>query len=203
MVDYKRRGGGGDFLPGGGVWLADWGFGLSLRSRWSISVPPVRGGTHFLCRRKESKQRKRAHTASREAAPPAWRRQWSIWNPGRRALHVRDKAIIPPARRCARRMGPPKPMVWERPGGARSAAGRMTAVPRTWSARGPGFQMGRYRRCARAPLMSWRCEPAFFAYFLCGGVWNWDIGNRCIGTWVTLRKRFFRSWPCHGTREIP
>jgi hypothetical protein len=28
------------------------------------SVAPVRGGTYFLCRRKESKQRKRAHTAS-------------------------------------------------------------------------------------------------------------------------------------------
>jgi hypothetical protein len=27
-------------------------------------VAPVRGGTHFLCRRKESKQRKRAHTAN-------------------------------------------------------------------------------------------------------------------------------------------
>jgi hypothetical protein len=27
---------------------------------WSISFAPVRGGTYFLCRRKESKQRKRA-----------------------------------------------------------------------------------------------------------------------------------------------
>ena len=36
--------------------------GLSLISLWSICVAPVRGGTHFLCRRKESKQRKRAHT---------------------------------------------------------------------------------------------------------------------------------------------
>src|SRR5947208_2669599 len=39
-------------------------FGLSLFSRWSIGVAPVRGGTYFLCRRKESKQRKRAYTAS-------------------------------------------------------------------------------------------------------------------------------------------
>jgi hypothetical protein len=39
-------------------------FGLSWISWWSIRVAPVRGGTHFLCRRKESKQRKRAHTAS-------------------------------------------------------------------------------------------------------------------------------------------
>ena len=31
---------------------------------WFASVAPVRGGTYFLCRRKESKQRKRAHTAS-------------------------------------------------------------------------------------------------------------------------------------------
>ncbi|WP_210237169.1 hypothetical protein, partial [Mesorhizobium sp. M3A.F.Ca.ET.174.01.1.1] len=38
--------------------------GLSLNSRRSIGVAPVRGGTYFLCRRKESKQRKRAHTAS-------------------------------------------------------------------------------------------------------------------------------------------
>jgi hypothetical protein len=26
-----------------------WGVGLSLKSRWSISVAPVRGGTYFLC----------------------------------------------------------------------------------------------------------------------------------------------------------
>ena len=31
---------------------------------WFAGVAPVRGGTYFLCRRKESKQRKRAHTAS-------------------------------------------------------------------------------------------------------------------------------------------
>jgi hypothetical protein len=29
------------------------GVGLSLNSYWSISVAPVRGGTYFLCRRKE------------------------------------------------------------------------------------------------------------------------------------------------------
>ena len=34
-------------------------------------VAPVRGGTYFLCRRKESKQRKRAHTASPCAYPRA------------------------------------------------------------------------------------------------------------------------------------
>jgi hypothetical protein len=42
-------------------------FVLSLASAvcfWSASVAPVRGGTYFLCRRKESRQRKRAHTAS-------------------------------------------------------------------------------------------------------------------------------------------
>jgi hypothetical protein len=49
------------------VWMGVGGFfvnpfGLSLISLWSIRVAPVRGGTHFLCRRKESKQRKRAHT---------------------------------------------------------------------------------------------------------------------------------------------
>ena len=38
---------------------------------WFISVAPVRGGTHFLCRRKESKQRKRAHAASSCCFPRA------------------------------------------------------------------------------------------------------------------------------------
>jgi len=46
------------------------GFGLSLMSLWSIGVAPVRGGTYFLCRRKESKQRKRLHTANVQADPP-------------------------------------------------------------------------------------------------------------------------------------
>ena len=41
-----------------------YGVGLSLHCYRSISLAPVRGSTHFLCRRKESKQRKRAHTAS-------------------------------------------------------------------------------------------------------------------------------------------
>ena len=41
-----------------------YGVGLSLFCFWSISFAPVRGSTHFLCRRKESKQRKRAHPAS-------------------------------------------------------------------------------------------------------------------------------------------
>jgi hypothetical protein len=40
------------------------GVGLSLHSYRFIGVAPVRGGTSFLCRRKESKQRKRAQTAS-------------------------------------------------------------------------------------------------------------------------------------------
>ncbi|VVD27127.1 protein of unknown function [Paraburkholderia dioscoreae] len=35
------------------------GFGLFLNCFWFIRVAPVRGGTHFLCGRKESKQRKR------------------------------------------------------------------------------------------------------------------------------------------------
>jgi hypothetical protein len=39
-------------------------FGLSLLCFWFACVAPVRGGTYFLCRRKESKQRKRAATAS-------------------------------------------------------------------------------------------------------------------------------------------
>jgi hypothetical protein len=41
-----------------------WGVGLSLNSLWSIGVAPVRGGTYFLCRGKESRQRKPLYTAS-------------------------------------------------------------------------------------------------------------------------------------------
>ena len=36
-----------------------------------VGVAPVRGGTYFLCRRKESKQRKRAHPASPCSYPRA------------------------------------------------------------------------------------------------------------------------------------
>src|SRR5277367_4421612 len=42
----------------GAVWLFAYGVGLSLYSYRSISFAPVRGGTYFLCRRKESRQRK-------------------------------------------------------------------------------------------------------------------------------------------------
>ena len=52
--------------------------------------------------------------------------------------------------------------------GARSAAGRMTALSPGQNVREHGFQMDHYRDCAGDPLMSWRCEAAFFAYFLCG-----------------------------------
>jgi hypothetical protein len=47
-----------------GAYLRSCGVGLSLHSYRSISFAPVRGGTYFLCRRKESRQRKRAATAS-------------------------------------------------------------------------------------------------------------------------------------------
>ena len=40
------------------------GFPGSAISRWRAGDAPVRGGTYFLCRRKVSKQRKRAHTAN-------------------------------------------------------------------------------------------------------------------------------------------
>jgi hypothetical protein len=49
-----------------GLWLFAFGVGLSLFSCRSICTAPVRGGTHFLCGRKESKQRKRL-------TPPAFR----------------------------------------------------------------------------------------------------------------------------------
>jgi hypothetical protein len=38
--------------------------------------------------------------------------------------------------------------------GARSAAGRMTAVSRTWTVREHRFQMRHYRSCAGDPLKS-------------------------------------------------
>jgi len=47
------------------VWcFGAWRWVASAISFRFAGVAPVRGGTHFLCRRKESKQRKRAHTAS-------------------------------------------------------------------------------------------------------------------------------------------
>jgi hypothetical protein len=69
-----RRSGVHFFAFGGGIVLVVvlptavgvslfWLFGR-FYSYWSISVAPMRGGTHFLCRRKESKQRKRAQTAN-------------------------------------------------------------------------------------------------------------------------------------------
>ncbi|AJZ59940.1 putative general secretory pathway K domain protein [Paraburkholderia fungorum] len=53
--------------------------------------------------------------------------------------------------------------------GARSAAGGMTALSLKPNVREHRFQMHHYRGCAGDPLMSLRCEAAFFAYFLCGG----------------------------------
>jgi hypothetical protein len=41
----------------------------SAMSRWRAGVAPVRGGTYFLCRRKESKQRKRLNTANSSFCP--------------------------------------------------------------------------------------------------------------------------------------
>jgi hypothetical protein len=48
------------------LWLFAYGVGLSLFSCRSICTAPVRGGTYFLCGRKESRQRKRL-------TPPAYR----------------------------------------------------------------------------------------------------------------------------------
>ena len=54
------------------VWcFGAWRWVASAISFRFAGVAPVRGGTHFLCRRKESKQRKRAHTASTCAYPRA------------------------------------------------------------------------------------------------------------------------------------
>ncbi|MFM0740933.1 hypothetical protein PQQ51_27120 [Paraburkholderia xenovorans] len=62
---------------------------------WSIRVAPVRGGTHFLCRGKESKQRK-------PLTPPVLcviSGKFAVVapeHPARRALRVSDKAIALP-----------------------------------------------------------------------------------------------------------
>src|SRR6266702_2355540 len=68
---------------------------LSLFCYRFVSVPPVRGSTYFsLPAAKKSRQKKAAQTASFEAGPLAWRRQWSIWNPCPRTLRAGDKAVI-------------------------------------------------------------------------------------------------------------
>ncbi len=59
------------------------------------------------------------------------------------------------------------------PGGpvrdARSAEWElMSALSLTRSVRRHGFQMHHYRGCAGDPLMSLRCEAAFFAYLYIG-----------------------------------
>ena len=63
-----------------GLWFAAcaarafFAYGAVLASAfrfWFAGVAPVRGGTYFLCRRKESKQRKRTHTASPCSYPRA------------------------------------------------------------------------------------------------------------------------------------
>jgi hypothetical protein len=51
------------------VWLVACGVGLSLHSLWFICVAPMRGSTHFLCGRKESKQRKRLTPPARRCLP--------------------------------------------------------------------------------------------------------------------------------------
>ena len=55
------------FLSFRRVGVCSFGVGLCLNSWWSIGVAPVRGGTYFVCRRKESKQRKRLQTANVQA----------------------------------------------------------------------------------------------------------------------------------------
>jgi hypothetical protein len=51
------------------------------------------------------------------------------------------------------------------PASTQCKAGCMTAVSLRPNVREPRFQMYHYRGCARAPLMSWRCEPLSLAYF--------------------------------------
>jgi len=52
--------------------------------------------------------------------------------------------------------------------GARSAAGGMTVLSLAPNVREHRFQMHHYRGCAGDPLMSLRCEAAFFAYLYIG-----------------------------------
>jgi hypothetical protein len=64
------------------------GVGLSLFSCRSIGTAPVRGGTHFLCGRKESKQRKRLKPPTFRCPPLAHPRSGprTIWSPALSAL---------------------------------------------------------------------------------------------------------------------
>ena len=59
---------GREFALHAGFWVLFF-VGLSLNCVWSITVAPVRGGTYFLCRRKESRQRKPLHTANAKRIP--------------------------------------------------------------------------------------------------------------------------------------
>ncbi|AIP29872.1 hypothetical protein DR64_2025 [Paraburkholderia xenovorans LB400] len=65
-----------------------------------LRTPVTHVSGPYTCR-KESKQRKRLHTASPEAGPLAWRGQWCIWNPCSRTFRPGDKAVILPASRSA------------------------------------------------------------------------------------------------------
>ena len=75
-------------------WLFACGVGLSLHSYRSIRFAPVRGSTHFLCRRKESKQRKRASNRQPVGVHLGHPLGTAQGETRSRAAPVRDKALI-------------------------------------------------------------------------------------------------------------
>jgi hypothetical protein len=87
-----------------GLWLFAFGVGLSLISCRSICTAPVRGGTHFLCGRKESKQRKRLTPPAFRCPPLAHPQSGprTIWSPTH-LTPVTQQSFAPASRFAPRR----------------------------------------------------------------------------------------------------
>ena len=101
------------------VCLRRWPF-LDLISVY-ISFAPVRGGTYFLCRRKESRQRKRAATASLWVSVSCVNPEWCEDKMCSRTTRVSDKGLIHPTPHYVRRG-------WVCPGGPGGASHRIQEV---------------------------------------------------------------------------
>ena len=208
----------------------------ALRLR-GAGFAPVRGGSHFLCRRKESNQRKRAHTASACYYPRA------LNVPVTRAatcqsMSVANALTMRLTRFMHQRHGPrhriSRAPLRQTYAGVRTAHGNVLAARRSYVPSGAcvalygmatciclpqgGAERSRSLAVVRVPeageahdecagnerrpescrvkcgdvespwvtVKHWRGEPAFFGYFLCGGVQTGDMADRCTGTWLTL-----------------
>jgi hypothetical protein len=90
----RLLGSSGFFACGALSRLFAYGVGLSLHSYRSIRFAPVRGSTHFLCRRKESKQRKRASNRQPVGVHLGHPLGTAQGETRSRAAPVRDKALI-------------------------------------------------------------------------------------------------------------